>query len=420
MAKNYDQKICIVGGGPAGISAAWYLQEKGYKDITVLERLDRLGGKCYSPVYDGKHYEMGAVMGVPNYYETKKLMKVAGVEADGPKLDRKFYSARTGKEIMGISKEEMPEVKAQVEKLGHLLATKYKGYTDPGYLNVHPDMTETFYDFCMMNEVPLCMKIWINPYTAFGYGYFNLVPAAYVLKYLDFETMMHFVKKELITWADGTQTIWEKLALKLNRHPRMNTKIEKVVRKDGKVYVYTNTGKEEYDSIIFTSPLQDLVNYVDVTEEEEYLFSKIKCEDYKVMATTVENYPEISGYIPENMFESRAGHVMVYYHRWANHPEQIITFYVLGNPQEKIYEADCKRIILEDAKVLGLDIKDIIMFKSWRYFPHVNCEELKNGWYDKVEGMQGQRGTYYAGEVMNFGNFEETVCYSKFLVDRFF
>jgi hypothetical protein len=418
--KNFDEKICIIGGGPSGLSAAWFLQEKGYKDITVLERLDRLGGKCNSPEYNEKNFEMGAIMGVPNYHVVKELMKVGGIEADGPKLDREFYDCRTGLQMMGLAPEEIPVLQAQMKRMGELLATKYKGYTDPGHLNTHPDLMETFYDFCMMNEVPLCMKVWINPYTAYGYGYFNLVPAAYVLQYLDFETMNHFLNMELITWKKGTQHIWEKLALKLNRYPRMCTKIEKVVRKDGKVNVYTNTGKEVYDKIIFSSPLQDIHLYVDVTEEEEKLFSKIKYEDYKVLAATVENYPTISGYLPGNMFESRSGHVMVYYHRWPNEKDQIITFYVLGNPQEKVDEEDCKNRILEDAKLIGINIKDTIMFKSWRYFPHVNCDEMRHGWYEKVEGMQGQMGTYYAGEIMSFGDIEECAAYSKALINRFF
>lgn len=417
---NYNEKICIVGGGPSGVSAAWFLQEKGYKDITVLERLDRLGGKCNSPVYNGKNFEMGAIMGVPNYHVTNELMDVAGVKADGPKLDREFYNERTGLKMIGLSPEELPELQKQMKRMGELLATKYKGYTDPGHLNTHPDMMETFYDFCMMNKVPLCMKVWINPYTAYGYGYFNLVPAAYVLQYLDFETMNHFINLELVTWSKGTQDIWEKLALKLNRHPRLCTKITKVTRENGKVNVYSNYGKEVYDKIIFTSPLQDIHMYVDVSEDEEKLFSKIEYEDYKVMAATVENYPTISGYLPGNMFESRAGHVMVYYHRWPNEKDQVIAFYVLGNPQEKIDEEDCKNLILEDTKILGMNIKDIIMYKSWRYFPHINCNEMKKGWYDKVEGMQGQNGTYYAGEVMSFGDIEESVAYSKALVGRFF
>jgi hypothetical protein len=42
------------------------------------------------------------------------------------------------------------------------------------------------------------------------------------------------------------------------------------------------------------------------------------------------------------------------------------------------------------------------------------------GWYDKVEAMQGQRCTYYAGEIMSFGDMDETCEYSRELVDRFF
>lgn len=35
---------------------------------------------------------------------------------------------------------------------------------------------------------------------------------------------------------------------------------------------------------------------------------------------------------------------MVYYYRWENEPKQIITFYVLGNPQEKVDETELNSI----------------------------------------------------------------------------
>ena len=44
----------------------------------------------------------------------------------------------------------------------------------------------------------------------------------------------------------------------------------------------------------------------------------------------------------------------------------------------------------------------------------------KAGWYDEVEAMQGRYNTYYAGEVMSFGDMEETAEYSRDLVERFF
>ena len=46
---NYDERICIIGGGPAGISAAMYLEKAGYSNYVVYEKLNKIGGKSWSP-----------------------------------------------------------------------------------------------------------------------------------------------------------------------------------------------------------------------------------------------------------------------------------------------------------------------------------------------------------------------------------
>ena len=51
MAKN--DKICIIGAGPAGLSAAVHLEKTGYTDYAILEREDHVGGQCHSPYHDG-------------------------------------------------------------------------------------------------------------------------------------------------------------------------------------------------------------------------------------------------------------------------------------------------------------------------------------------------------------------------------
>ena len=65
-------------------------------------------------------------------------------------------------------------------------------------------------------------------------------------------------------------------------------------------------------------------------------------------------------------------------------------------------------------------VLEIINEKDWYYFPHVGTEDYQAGWYDKVEAMQGRRNTYYAGEVMSFGDMDETAEYSRELIERFF
>ena len=88
MAKN--EKICIIGAGPAGLSAAVHLEKNGYTDYSILEKEDHVGGKCHSPYHDGKRFEMGAIMGCPTYYAVHELELFGGVDHNGPKLERAY------------------------------------------------------------------------------------------------------------------------------------------------------------------------------------------------------------------------------------------------------------------------------------------------------------------------------------------
>ena len=461
MDKNV--RICIVGGGPAGLSAGMYLEQKGYTNYTILERLDRVGGKCWSPHYNGRRYEMGAIMGAPSYFAVHDVEEFCGITHDGPELIRQYKSGKGDviepfepkKNILKIPR--LLKMKKQLKKLAEVLETKYKGYDVNGHRGVaegryegyaattarekvegvNPnlkDLTMPFKDWCKLNGVELAQDVWIGPFTAFGYGYFDEIPAAYVLKYLDFQTCMYFVKMDLWTWKDGTQFIWESLNNKLKNPARLNSKIDKVERKDGKVYVTVNGNVEEYDKIIVTAPLYipnkrtdgqvGMVDYFDTRDDERELFSKIDYERYDVQAveTKPEDHPEISYYVFDNMTKERLGHLMVYYRRWRDTKDQVITTYALRKHKDtkEIPYEECKKMVIDDLKVMHNPASNVVNEWSVYYFPHVFSEDYAAGWYDKVEAMQGKYDTYYAGEIMSFGDMEESAEYSRELVDRFF
>ncbi len=416
-----DARICIIGAGPAGLSAGMYLEQKGYENYTILEREDHVGGKCHSPEYNGRRYEMGAIMGVPSYYAVHDIEKFCGFTHDGPKLNRNYKNLK-GDVIEPFDPKKNPlrvphllKMRSQMKKFAELLETKYKGYDINGHRGVSEgrydgyavtperekvsgvnenlkDLALPFNEFCRINGVDLVKEIWIGPFTSFGYGYFDEIPAAYVLKYLDFQTTMNFVNVNLWTWKDGTQSIYERLNAKLKHAARLNSNITKVERKDDKVFVTVNGEVEEYDYIIVTAPLQYLPDYFDADANEKELFSKITYEMYDVLAFTTkpEDHPEISYYIFENM----------------------------GDPE--IPYDTCKETVLEDLKEMHNPAEKVHYEKDWYYFPHVDSKTYASGWYEKVEGMQGNKNTFYAGEVMSFGDMDETCEYSRELVDRFF
>lgn len=484
MDKNL--RIAIIGGGPAGLSAAMYLEKKGYENYVIYEKTDHVGGKCHSPVHNGKRYEMGAIMGVPSYYAVHDIEEFAGVTHDGPKLNRNYkypdgrvdYRWDTADAMKSPAKFFFKHPKAaihlkklakQIKKFGEILEKDYKGYDVAGHRGVaegryegfavtpgrepvsgvNPnlkDLAMPFKQFCEKVGCPLVQEVWIQPFTSFGYGYFDEIPAAYVLKYLDFKTMMDFVAVNLWTWKDGTQSIYEALNAHLKHQAVLNSNVEKVVR--GEKVTITVNGKEEvFDKIIITAPLQiateknpldnpvakSLDTWLDVNEEERELFSKIDYERYDTQALMIQKdkYPDVSYYIVDNMVPEKLGHVMVYYRRWEGETDQPIVTYTLrhhktfNGGKELDYEKT-KKVVREDMNKVGATIDttqgkdgEIYEFQTY-YFPHVYSEDYAAGWYDKVEAMQGKNNTYYAGEIMSFGDMDETVEYSHDLIERFF
>jgi protoporphyrinogen/coproporphyrinogen III oxidase len=55
---NNDQ-IIIAGAGMTGLSAAWYLEKKGYTNILILEAGNKPGGKIETIREDGFMVEKG-------------------------------------------------------------------------------------------------------------------------------------------------------------------------------------------------------------------------------------------------------------------------------------------------------------------------------------------------------------------------
>ena len=192
-----------------------------------------------------------------------------------------------------------------------------------------------------------------------------------------------------------------------------------------KVFVTVNGKTEEFDKLIICTPLELFLGYGDPREEEKDLFSKIVHKEYFTMAVRPEegNAPEISYYFFENMTNETRGHLMVFYHRWSDGvTDQPLVTFTLRNHEgmEDVPFDKAKETTLKDMELCGLKVDKIERIDDWYYFPHVGSKDYADGWYEKVEAMQGKDNTFYAGEVMAFGDMEETVEYSRDLVRRFF
>ena len=55
---NTDERICIIGAGPAGLSSAMYLEKKGYSNYVIYEKFKSLFAANHEKWIDGKIKEI--------------------------------------------------------------------------------------------------------------------------------------------------------------------------------------------------------------------------------------------------------------------------------------------------------------------------------------------------------------------------
>jgi hypothetical protein len=64
--------------------------------------------------------------------------------------------------------------------------------------------------------------------------------------------------------------------------------------------------------------------------------------------------------------------------------------------------------------------ENCITHNEWNYFPHVSADDMRGGFYDRFEGLQGEANTFYCGAVAAFELVETVVQYSRQMVESYF
>lgn len=83
LPKLDGNRVVVLGGGLAGLSAAWNLQKNGY-DVIVVEAQDIPGGRVKTirePFTNGCYAEAGAVRIFNNHRWTRKYIRLMGLES---------------------------------------------------------------------------------------------------------------------------------------------------------------------------------------------------------------------------------------------------------------------------------------------------------------------------------------------------
>lgn len=417
--KKEEKRIAIVGGGLSGLVLAEGLQSKGYKKVSLFEKEGRVGGKLETIDYRGKSYELGAIFGLPSYAYLKKFMDKHNIKGDGPKLSRTNYNAQ-GEKITPLPKGDIQGFVEELRRLPKILSD-YKSLENSSLAGIEPDLMASFATWCDQHQLKTLQTVYTHYFTIFGLGSIEEVPAIYVLRIISFDHLMSFMEiPQFITWHQGVAVLAKSLEKKI-KDIRLGQKIIDIQEMaEGTLLVKTPYESMVFDEVILAAPLEQF-RHLEIWDREtrDYL-GKIRYQNFNVYAFVIQGELKGCGSILENLSEDRKGHILLWDARWPNKQEgeQLVILYAYHPPEDSPKTA--LEYIQEDLAQLGIAEARLYQCRQWRHCPYVDSKTLQQGFYDKMEAIQGKGHIYLSGEIMNTLSIENAIKNSQHLLDRFF
>ncbi|KAH7095623.1 hypothetical protein FB567DRAFT_34976 [Paraphoma chrysanthemicola] len=444
--------VCIIGAGPAGLTAAGKLEDKGIKAV-IFDSQPEVGGKCQA-WYDENdlfHPLGAAFFSNATYPETLKVLNQTNVSIEPFKLagtrEMFRYNYTTGSieanppvapQFYAAVSAEIPRyIQLWMQRFAPISATNYKNgvpeeFTVPG---------ATWFRNNNFTALPILL---VNPVALYGYGDINIVPALYILQYFTPDILTAFVGLHDVYYTDFHKIFVEYAKNQLCKTPIHTSAEVRCVDRSGDNPVVTYTqpsgnylswNKQECASVIFAFPpsITSLERAgVDLTEEEYNTFHNVTTHQYYSSAVRLE-LPFGVSYIANSTSPAvpppNEGEPVAVLH--LNEKSNVSVAWSWG-PYEFQTEEAARKLLVESLSEINKDPRnatqkpvpltesDVKAFRKWDYFPHFGPDALKNGAYAKLNDLQGCKKSYWASGLSGMEIVEWAIRGGQDVVETYF
>ncbi len=429
MRSTLENRVVIIGAGPAGLATAMYLKRRGYTDVTVLEKEASVGGKCHSFEHEGRVYDLGANLTTPRYNTVRALASELGMTL------RKIADRR----IVNLSSEAFESLTdaSALERLvvrgGASLYSTVRhltGIDRHGYAGLRDGVEQPFGDWLDKHGLSRFRELFAVLFIAYGYGEMEQLPAAYALKFFDrihldasIDTVMGKDIPFTMDFVEGFQELWERVDIHFGIATRREVTIRRVRRGPRGVDVVWFEGEQRFrrrfDKLVIACPLTATLDFMDTSADERRLFKQIQYNDYFTTVAKLRDVADVSTYVYPYARSFTPGWPTVFYPPVAG-DDGVFVFYAYGDGETTVEQVHQRIEQTIEADAFKGELVDILHTQHWTYFPHVSVESMRAGFYDDLEALQGQFHTYYTGEILAFTLVELIVNYSRELVETHF
>jgi predicted NAD/FAD-dependent oxidoreductase len=421
-----DLRIAVVGAGPSGLTAADTLRQLGYRKVTVFEANDQVGGKVRSLRRGGAVSELGAVFASSDYTLVLGLADRYGIPYVSYGNAQAILDERGEKhttESFLTSRYDTAEILAATVHYAAALA-RFATIQKNGFAGLSADLDMPFGEFAAKHGFTPIAEMVRSVMIGFGYGYYETTPALYYMKLIGWLVKLGpprgLVPAQYYTFPTGFQSIWEAVARDLD--VRLGARVTAITRRPhgsaSRVQISINgVEQHDFDAVVISAPLDKVPAFLDVSPEERQLFSQVQSDRYLVSLFAASGLArEEALFFHENARPAKIDQVNV----WANGDRNSPVFvgYQIArweSSPEQITAALAAGIAGQGGELLGL-----LLRQEWDYFPRVGPGALRNGFYEKVEALQGRGNVFYVGGTLSFETVEHSARYARALVLKSF
>jgi thioesterase domain-containing protein/acyl carrier protein len=453
-APGGPRTVCVVGAGPAGLSAARELERAGHRAI-VLEAGAEVGGKCESVDIGGRAYDLGGHVCTTQYQRLAGLVTELGLATEDTTPHR-VYELATGRSAPQDSSFFRRET---YQRYAALRAEQFPRIAEPGLAHSAQALAAPVAGWLAEHGLQALARSLGVGYTAAGYGHLHGdLPALYFVKYVEMTGLLSS-RPELLghagsfTITGGFQTLWQRVAGDL-RDVRRGVRISAIKRHEHGVLVHLDgePAPVEADDLLVTVPLGRLLPVLDSTATERELAARVRAFDYRTTVCTATGLPRSAFYLVQENTRPQAGRgrLVSFHHRYPDRDEYACYSYGTGGygPGDGEWDGDGRggdglggdgpgedwrgpdgrgedagsavAGLAADIELAGGRLEQVHLHRPWAFMPHFGSADLAAGVYDRLEAMQGERRTFHAGGLPSFELVECTVGYAQDLVRRHF